>query len=67
MLKKSLIIAAGIISLEVFSLYKCGYPEKGHSNTPAEYPGSQMKVGVDTLAHPGNMDKDTLQMHQKNP
>jgi len=60
MIKKSLLITTSIILLELLSLYKCGYPEKGHSNTPAEYPGSQMKDGVDTLAHPGNMNRDTI-------
>lgn len=60
MIKKSLLLVIAIITLEVFSLYKCGYKEKGHANTPAEYPGSQMKVGIDTLAHPGNMDRDTI-------
>lgn len=38
----------------------CGYKEKGHANTPAEHPGSQTKVGVDTIAHPGNIDRDTI-------
>lgn len=60
MIRKSLLLLAAIISLEIFSLYKCGYPEKNHANTPPEYPGSQMKVGVDTISHPGNMDQDTI-------
>jgi hypothetical protein len=42
----------------------CGYKERGHANTPAENPGSQMKVGVDTLAHPGNIDKDTIHLQK---
>jgi hypothetical protein len=42
----------------------CGYKERGHANTPAENPGSQSKVGLDTLAHPGNIDKDTIHLHK---
>jgi hypothetical protein len=41
----------------------CGYKERGKANTPPEYPGSQMKVGADTLVHPGNIDRDTLHLH----
>lgn len=39
---------------------RCGYDEMGHANTPAEHPGSQTRVGIDTLAHPGNIDRDTI-------
>ena len=46
-------------------LSTCGYKEKGHANTPAESPGSQTKVGVDTLAHPGNIDRDTITLQPK--
>ena len=42
----------------------CGYDEKGHANTPAENPGSQVRVGIDTVAHPGNIDRDTIHVHQ---
>jgi len=42
------------------SLQNCGYEEKGHANTPAENPGSQTKPGIDTIAHPGNIDQDTI-------
>jgi hypothetical protein len=45
-------------------LSTCGYKEQGHANTPAENPGSQMKVGVDTVAHPGNIDRDTINLHK---
>jgi hypothetical protein len=44
-----------------FGFQNCGYEEKGHANTPPENPGSQMKVGVDTTAHPGNIDRDTIE------
>lgn len=50
------------LSMVLISLVGCGYEEKGHANTPAENPGSQMKVGVDTIAHPGNIDKDTIKV-----
>jgi hypothetical protein len=60
MKKAALIIPIAIILLEVFSLTNCGYKERGHANTPAENPGSQTKTGVDTIAHPGNIDKDTI-------
>ncbi len=65
MKKTSILIAASIVVLEIFSLTNCGYKEQGHANTPAETPGSQSRVGVDTTAHPGNIDKDTIQVHQK--
>ncbi len=64
MKKISILIAISIVLLEIFSLTNCGYKEKGHANTPAETPGSQTQVGVDTLAHPGNIDKDTVTAHQ---
>jgi hypothetical protein len=43
-----------------FGFQNCGYEERGHANTPAETPGSQTRVGVDTVAHPGNIDRDTI-------
>ena len=65
MKKTSLLIALSVVILEIFSLTNCGYKERGHANTPAETPGSQSRVGVDTTAHPGNIDGDTIQVHQK--
>lgn len=47
-----------------FGFQNCGYEERGHANTPAETPGSQTRVGVDTIAHPGNIDRDTIQAAQ---
>jgi len=41
-------------------LSNCSYQEKGHANTPPENPGSQVKTGVDTFAHPGNIDADSI-------
>ena len=46
--------------LALFTFQNCGYEERGHANTPPENPGSQNKIGVDTTAHPGNIDKDTI-------
>jgi hypothetical protein len=46
-----------------FIFQNCGYEEKGHANTPPENPGSQMKPGVDSNAHPGNIDRDTITAH----
>jgi hypothetical protein len=46
--------------LIVLGFQNCGYEEQGHANTPPENPGSQIKPGVDTVAHPGNIDKDTI-------
>ena len=46
-----------------FGFQNCGYGERGHANTPAETPGSQTRVGVDTIAHRGNIDQDTLTAH----
>jgi hypothetical protein len=43
-----------------FTFQNCGYEERGHANTPPENPGSQTKVGVDTIAHPGNIDRDSI-------
>lgn len=64
MKKATILIAASIIVLEIITLTNCGYPERGHANTPAETPGSQTRVGVDTLAHPGNIDQDSIRVHQ---
>lgn len=50
--------------LIVFGFQNCGYEEKGHANTPAEHPGAQTRPGVDTLAHPGNIDRDTIHLHE---
>lgn len=61
-MKKIAIIICSIVALEVFTLIGCGYQEKGHANTPAEHPGSQMRPGVDTFAHPGNIDSDTIRL-----
>ncbi len=65
MKKASLLIAVSIVILEIFSLTNCGYKERGHANTPAETPGSQTQVGIDTTAHPGNIDRDSIRPHQK--
>ena len=62
MKKTTIILAISIILLEVFSLTNCGYKEQGHANTPAETPGAQTQVGVDTTAHPGNIDRDSIQL-----
>jgi hypothetical protein len=55
---------AAFATLILFWLTGCGYPEKGHANTPAENPGSQIKVGTDTIAHPGNIDRDTFELEK---
>jgi hypothetical protein len=47
-----------------FTFQNCGYEEMGHANTPAEHPGSQNKVGADSTAHPGNIDRDTFKAHE---
>jgi hypothetical protein len=47
-----------------FTTMSCGYDEKGHSNTPPENPGSQVKTGVDTTAHPGNIDQDSIHLEK---
>ena len=49
--------------LFILSLQNCGYKERGHANTPAENPGSQTRSGVDSSNHPGNIDKDTIHLH----
>ena len=46
------------------SLQNCGYEERGHANTPPENPGSQTRVGVDTTSHPGNIDRDSIKLHE---
>jgi hypothetical protein len=46
--------------LVFFTFQNCGYEERGHANTPPENPGSQNKIGVDSTAHPGNIDRDTI-------
>jgi hypothetical protein len=61
-MKKLSLIAIAVVLLEIFSLSNCGYKERGHANTPAETPGAQVKPGIDTLAHPGNIDRDTIQL-----
>jgi hypothetical protein len=43
----------------------CGYKERGHSNTPPEHPGSQVKTGADSIVHPGNIDMDSIHLHDK--
>jgi hypothetical protein len=48
--------------LFILSFQNCGYEERGHANTPAENPGSQTRVGIDTTRHPGNIDKDTIRL-----
>lgn len=58
-MKRSLIIPAMLVVMLAGTI-SCGYEEKGHANTPAENPGSQTKTGVDTVAHPGNIDRDTI-------
>jgi hypothetical protein len=63
MKKASILIAISIVLLEIFTLSNCGYPERGHANTPAENPGSQSRTEVDTMAHPGNIDRDTIEAH----
>jgi hypothetical protein len=63
-MKKVIMITAATVLLELWALYGCGYKERGHANTPAEYPGDQTKVGIDTLAHPGNIDRDTIQIEK---
>ena len=63
MKKATILITISVVLLEIFSLTNCGYKERGHANTPAETPGSQSRVGVDTLAHPGNIDGDTVEAH----
>lgn len=53
------------VSLLMFvTVQSCGYEEQGHANTPAENPGSQTRTGVDTVAHPGNIDRDTITLHE---
>jgi len=46
----------------LIGLSNCSYEERGHANTPPENPGSQTKTGVDTFAHPGNIDKDSIHL-----
>jgi hypothetical protein len=43
-----------------FFIISCGYKERGHANTPPGYPDGLTQPGADTLAHPGNIDKDTI-------
>ncbi len=50
--------------LIILGFQNCGYEEQGHANTPPENPGSQMRVGVDTTSHPGNIDRDTITAHE---
>jgi hypothetical protein len=60
-MKKSLLVLTICTGIYTGS---CGYEEKGHANTPAETPGSQIRVGVDTVAHPGNIDRDSIHVSQ---
>lgn len=48
------------ILIVLIALSNCSYNERGHANTPPENPGSQVKTGVDTFAHPGNIDRDSI-------
>ncbi|PBQ33637.1 hypothetical protein CNR22_18260 [Sphingobacteriaceae bacterium] len=48
----------------LIGLSNCGYQEQGHANTPPETPGSQVKTGVDTVVHPGNIDKDSIHLEK---
>lgn len=48
----------------LISLSNCSYQERGHANTPPENPGSQVKTGVDTVAHPGNIDQDSIHLEK---
>lgn len=54
-------ILPAILVVLVF-LSNCGYEERNHANTPPENPGSQLKTGVDTIAHPGNIDQDSIHL-----
>jgi hypothetical protein len=60
-MKKLIFISITTMAL-IAILSRCGYKERGHANTPAEAPGDQTKPGIDTLAHPGNIDKDTIKV-----
>jgi hypothetical protein len=48
----------------ILGFQNCGYNEQGHSNTPPENPGSQTRAGIDTTAHPGNIDRDTITLER---
>jgi hypothetical protein len=49
----------------LISLSNCSrYEERGHANTPPENPGSQIKTGIDTFSHPGNIDKDSIHLEK---
>lgn len=55
------------IMLLLIGLSNCryeGHQERGHANTPPETPGSQVKVGVDTVANSGNIDKDSVHLER---
>lgn len=54
------IVLTALVLVLFFAFQSCGYKERGHANTPAEAPGDQMKIGVDTAVHPGNIDRDTI-------
>jgi len=61
---RTLFIDYALTAVMLFAfLTNCGYKERGHANTPPENPGSQVKTGPDTLAHPGNIDRDTIHLH----
>lgn len=62
-MKKNILIASLGIIISLVTTVSCGYEERGHANTPAENPGSQIKTGTDTFAHPGNIDRDTIVAH----
>lgn len=53
-----------VFSVLLVLFTSCGYKERGHSNTPPGYPGTQSQPGPDTLAHPGNIDKDTIRLEE---
>jgi hypothetical protein len=63
-MKRSRFILPVILVTSLLTITSCGYDEKGHSNTPPENPGSQVKTGVDTTAHPGNIDRDSIHLEK---
>jgi|GEM_PF-2146181 len=64
--KKSIFHNYGLpaVMAVLIGLSNCNYQERGHANTPPENPGSQIKPGVDTHAHPGNIDKDNIHLEK---
>jgi hypothetical protein len=63
-MKKVLLIITATALLGLLALFGCGYKERGHANTPPEAPGDQTKVGIDTVAHPANINKDTIRVEE---